>query len=111
VGKGGGGRAAGVASAWRGGGYGVTEPLLQRDVGLYVAQVPLWRDAQRFAFLLVVLGLGVALGLYVIVGAIRWMDGRPAINSHARTHLGWLLVALALTLMWGYLLEPFEPVA
>jgi len=111
VGKGAGSRAPEVALAWQGVSYGVIEPLLQRDVGLYVAQVPLWRDAQRFAFLLVVLGLALAFGLYVIVGAIRWLDGRPAINSHARTHLGWLLAALALTLMWGYLLEPFELVA
>ena len=28
-----------------------------------------------------------------LVGAIRWIDGRPAINNHARTHLGWLLAA------------------
>ena len=111
VGKGAGSRAPEVALAWQGVSYGVIEPLLQRDVGLYVAQVPLWRDAQRFAFLLVVLGLALVFGLYVIVGAIRWLDGRPAINSHARTHLGWLLAALALTLMWGYLLEPFELVA
>jgi uncharacterized protein len=111
VGKGAGSRAAEVALGWQGVSYGVLEPLLQRDVGLYVAQVPLWRDAQHFAFLLVVLGLGVVFGLYVLVGAIRWMDGRPAINNHARTHLGWLLVALALALMWGYLLEPFELVA
>jgi hypothetical protein len=111
VGKGAGSRAAEVALAWQGVTYGVLEPLLQRDVGLYVAQVPLWRDAQHFAFLLVTLGLALVFGLYVVVGAIRWLDGRPAINNHARTHLGWLLVSLALTLTWGYLLEPFELVA
>jgi hypothetical protein len=111
VGKGAGSRAPEVALGWQGVTYGIVEPLLQRDIGLYVAQVPLWRDAQRFAFLLVTLGLGLVFGLYLLVGAIRWMDGRPAINNHARTHLGWVLVALALTLMWGYLLEPFELVA
>jgi hypothetical protein len=111
VGKGAGSRAAEVALAWQGVSYGVLDPLLQRDVGLYVAQVPLWADAQRFAFLLVTLGLALVFGLYVIVGAIRWLDGRPAINNHARAHLGWLLVALALVLMWGYLLEPFDLVA
>ena len=47
----------------------------------------------------------------MLVGAIRWIDGRPAINDHARAHLGWLLARLALALMWGYLLEPFELVA
>jgi hypothetical protein len=100
-----------VALAWQGVSYGVAEPLLQRDLGLYVAQVPLWRVLHSFCFLLVMLGLGLVFGLYLLVGAIRWLDGRPAINNHARTHLGWLLVTLALTLMWGYLLEPFESVA
>jgi uncharacterized protein len=111
VGKGAGSRAAEVALGWQGVTYGTLEPLLQRDIGLYVAQLPLWREAQHFAFLLVTLGLALVFGLYVLVGAIRWLDGRPAINNHARTHLGWLLVTLALTLMWGYLLEPFELVA
>ncbi len=111
AGEGAGSRAGVVALAWQGVSYGVLEPMLQRDVGLYVAQVPLWRAAQHFAFLLVSLALGVVFGLYILVGAIRWLDGRPAINNHARSHLGWLLVALAVTLMWGYLLEPFELVA
>ena len=43
-------RAAEVALAWQGVTYGVLEPLLQRDIGLYVAQVPLWRAAHDFAF-------------------------------------------------------------
>ena len=47
-------------------------------------------------FLLVVLALGVVFALYVLVGAVRWMEGRPAINDHARAHIGWLLTALAL---------------
>ena len=94
-----------VALAWRGVSYGILDPLLQRDVGLYVAQVPLWRVLYDFTFLLVILGLGLVFGLYVLVGAIRWLDGRPAINNHARAHLGWLLAGLALTMMAGYLLE------
>ena len=47
----------------------------------------------------------------MLVGAIRWIERRPAINDHARTHLGWLLAALAVALAWGYLLEPYEVVA
>jgi hypothetical protein len=111
VGRGAGSHTAQVALAWQGVSYGAPDPLLQRDLGLYVAQVPLWRSLHDFAFLLVGLGLGLVFALYMIVGAIRWIDGRPAINNHARAHLGWLLVALALTMMWGYLLEPFELVA
>lgn len=111
VGKGAGSKVDQVALAWQGVSYGAPEPLLQRDIGLFVAQVPLWRAVHDFGFLLVALGLGLVFGLYLLVGAIRWLDGRPAINNHARTHLGWLLAALALTLMWGYLLEPFMLVA
>ena len=111
VGKGAGAHAEQVALGWQGVSYGVAEPLLGRDIGLYVAQVPVWRSLHDFCFLLVMLSLGLVFGLYLLVGAIRWLDGRPAINNHARTHLGWLLVAFALTLMWGYLLEPFELVA
>ncbi|MGH7499123.1 MAG: UPF0182 family protein [Gemmatimonadales bacterium] len=100
-----------VALAWQGVSYGDTEAFLQRDFGLYVAQLPLWRSAHAFFFLLEVLGLGTVLGLYLLVGAVRWIEGRPAINTHARIHLGWLLVGFALVLMWGYLLEPYELVA
>jgi len=100
-----------VALAWQGVSYGDLDPLLQRDLGLYVAQLPVWRAGHAFFFILELLGLGTVFGLYLLVGAVRWIEGRPAINSHARMHLGWLLVGLALVLMWGYLLEPYELVA
>ncbi len=100
-----------VALAWQGVSYGELDPLLQRDFGLYVAQLPVWRAAHGFCFLLEGLGLGTVFGLYLLVGAVRWIESRPAINSHARIHLGWLLVGFALVLMWGYLLEPYELLA
>ena len=100
-----------VALAWQGVSYGEAEPLLHRDFGVYVAQLPVWRAAHGFFLLLMALGLGTVFGLYLLVGAVRWIEGRPAINGHARTHLGWLLAGFALMLMWGYLLEPYELVA
>lgn len=100
-----------VALAWNGVAYGVGDPLLRHDLGLYVAQLPLWRAAHGAALLLVLLALGVVFALYMLVGAVRWIENRPAINNHARAHLGWLLAALALVLLWGYLLEPYELVA
>jgi hypothetical protein len=100
-----------VSLAWQGAIYGMTDPLMQRDIGLYVAQLPMWRAAHSFAFMLLTLALGVVFALYLVVGAVRWIEGRPAINNHARVHLGWLLAGLALTLMWGYLLERYELVA
>lgn len=100
-----------VALAWQGVSYGELDPLQHHDLGLYVAQLPVWRALHGYFFLLEALGIGSVFGLYLLVGAVRWMDGRPAINSHARNHLGWLMVGLALVLVWGYLLEPYELVA
>lgn len=111
VGTGGAERWQPVALAWQGVSYGIGDPLLQNDAGLYVAQLPVWRLAHGFAMLLVVLALGIVFGLYVLVGAVRWLEGRPAINDHARSHLGWLLTALALALVWGYSLERYELIA
>src|SRR3954466_8053977 len=100
-----------VTLAWNGVSYGMADPLLGQDLGVYVAQLPVWRAAHGFFLLLVLLALTGAAALYMLVGAIRWIERRPAINHHARAHLGWLLAGLALALAWGYLLEPYELLA
>ena len=100
-----------VALAWRGVTAGIVEPVLGHDAGFYLAQLPLWRMLHEYGFLLVVVALALILTLYTVVGAIRLERRRLAINDHARSHLGWLLAALALVLAWGYLLEPLELVA
>jgi hypothetical protein len=97
--------------AWHGVWFRVTDPLMGRDLGVYVAQLPIWQAAHGFLMLLVLLALTGVAALYMLVGAIRWIDRRPAINTHARVHLGWLLAALALVLAWGYLLERYEIIA
>jgi len=97
--------------AWQGVSFRVTEPLMGRDLGVYVAQLPVWRAAHGFLLLLVLLALTGVAALYMLVGAIRWIERRPAINTHARVHLGWLLAALALVLAWGYLLQRYDTVA
>ena len=100
-----------VTLAWNGVSYGVKDPLVGQDLGIFVAQLPVWRAAHGFLVLLVLLALTGVVALYMLVGAIRWIERRPAINQHARAHLGWLLAALAVTLAWGYLLEPYELLA
>ena len=100
-----------VALAWQGVSYRVSDPLLGRDLGFYVAQLPVWQVAHGFLLLLVLLALTGVTALYLMVGAIRWIERQPAINDHARAHIGWLLAALAIALAWGYLLEPYEVIA
>jgi hypothetical protein len=100
-----------VALAWRGVSWGITDPLLSRDIGLYVVQLPLWRALHAFALLLVLVALAAVITSYTVIGAVRMLGGRVAVNDHARAHIGWLLSAFAACLAWGYLLEPYELVA
>ena len=100
-----------AALAWHGVTFRVTDPLMGRDLGVYVAQLPIWQAAHGFLLLLVLLGLTGVAALYMLVGAIRWIERRPAINTHARVHIGWLLAGLALVLAWGYLLQRYEIIA
>ncbi len=99
------------ALAWQGVTYGVTDPYFHRDLGVFVAQLPLWGVLHAFARLLAWTALGVVVALYTALGAIRWQRKRPAMSDHARRHVGLLLAAGALVLAWGFLLDPFEVAA
>src|SRR5262245_30674978 len=111
AGRGAGSWASSVVLSWSGKSYGAADPLLARDLTFYLTRLPLWRLLHGYTIGLTLLALGGVATLYAVIGAIRWQDRRPAVNDHARLHLGALLVLLALALAWGYLLEPFELVA
>lgn len=97
-----------LALAWQGVPYGATDPLLDRDLGVYVALLPAWDLAQGFALLLAVLGLLLAASLYLAIGAIRRVDGRVVLHADARRHLGGLLAILAVVLAAGAFLTPYH---
>lgn len=111
AGRGAGEWAPAVVLSWSGKSYGAADPLLGRDLTFYLTRLPIWRLLHGYSILLTLLALGGVVALYAVIGAIRWQDRRPAINDHARLHLGAMLVLLALMLAWGYLLEPYELVA
>ncbi len=100
-----------VALAWQGVTYGVTDPFLHKDLGVFVAQLPLWVLLHSFARLLSWGALIVVGVIYAVLGAVRWQGGRPAMSDHARRHLGLLLAGVALVLGWGFLLTPYEVAA
>jgi hypothetical protein len=111
AGRGAGSWAPDVVLSWTGKAFGATDPILGRDLTFYLTRLPVWRLLHQYLLLLTILALGGAVTLYAVIGAIRWQDRRPAMNDHARIHLGGLLVLLALGLAWGYVLEPSEMVA
>ena len=91
--------------------WGLVEPLLGRDAGTYVTRLPLLQLVQDYALTLALVGFALCLVLYSVIGAVRLERRRPAINDHARVHLGLLLAVLAAVLAAGFALEPSSYVA
>jgi uncharacterized membrane protein (UPF0182 family) len=90
---------------------GASDPILGRDLGYYLFQLPWSRTVHAFITLLSGVMLAVIGLLYTAVGAVRWTGRRLRVGDLARWHLAGLLAAFALALFWGYRLEPVEYVA
>jgi hypothetical protein len=100
-----------AASAARAPRFGVTDPLLHRDLGYYLTQLP-WAERLRGFALRAGLSATVVVALlYLRIGSLRFRRWMPSASAHARAHVGVLLAAIALTLTWGALLDPAETVA
>ena len=92
-------------------GFGVTDPVLHRDVGYYLGTLP-WSERLRDLALAAVSSATVVVGLlYAGIGSLRFRRWLPSANAHARAHLGLLLALLAGTLTWDALLDPAQSVA
>jgi len=91
--------------------FGVTDPLLHRDVGYYLGTLP-WSERLRSLTLAGVSSATFIVGvLYAGIGSLRFRRWLPSANAHARAHLGLLLSLLAMTLAWGAVLDPAQSVA
>jgi len=91
--------------------FGVTDPVLHKDLGYYLAQLPWSQRLLDLALLAVCTATAVVTLLYAGIGSLRFRRWLPYANAHARAHLGVLLALLALTLTWGAILDPAETVA
>ncbi|HYT70698.1 MAG TPA: UPF0182 family protein [Gemmatimonadales bacterium] len=91
--------------------FGVSDPLLHRDVGYYVGQLPWAVRAQGFALIATVTAAVIVALLYLGIGSLRFRRWRPYASTHARAHLGGVLACTALAILWGALLDPAETVA
>ena len=91
--------------------FGIADPVLHRDLGYYVAQLPWALTSRAYALLATSAAAVVVALLYLGIGSLHFRRWRPAASAHARLHLGVLLAVLALTLTWGAALDPAETVA
>lgn len=91
--------------------FGVTDPVLQRDLGYYLGSLPWAVTLQRFGLRATLAAVLVIALLYLGIGSLRFTGWRPSASPHARTHLGVLLALLGLALFRGAMLDPAEVVA
>ena len=91
--------------------FGVTDPVLHRDLGYYLGQLPWAVRAQGLALLAAATATVIVALLYLGIGSLRFRRWRPAASPHARFHLGLLLASTALAMTWGAVLDPAEVVA
>lgn len=91
--------------------FGVTDEILRRDLGYYVAELP-WQSTLQAHAVAWTAGAAVVVALlYVGIGSLRFRQGRLQASDHARAHLAVLLACLALAMAWGAALDPAEVVA
>lgn len=100
-----------VMQAWHGVRFGVTDPALGLDIGVYLVQLPIWDAGLQFARYLVWIALGVAALSHFAVGGLRVSPQGLAMTDAARVQVG-LLVAMTLLLAaLGQALGPLRAVA
>jgi len=91
--------------------FGVSDPVLSRDLGYYVAELPWAVTCERFALVATLTALGITGLLYTSIGSLKLRGWRPTASANARAHLGLLLAMLAAVCVWGATLDPARAVA
>ena len=71
--------------------WDLVEPVLGRDVGFYVFQVPVLASAVTFALVVTFLLFTLVTAAYATTGAVRWGRGNLVVQDLPRIHLGALI--------------------
>ena len=92
--------------AWHGQSFGQADPIVGRDIGFYVFQLPWLETVQGMLLGLVALSAIVSLAIYVVGGAVS-LDAARGLRVHptAKRHLSVLAAALFLVLAFGAWLD------
>lgn len=91
--------------------FGLSDPVLRRDLGYYVGVLPWAVTWKNFALLATTTGTLIVALLYVGIGSLRFTPWHPVASPHARVHLGVLLALIALAIARAAFLDPAETVA
>lgn len=96
-----------------GGSWGVDDPVFDRDIGLYIFDLPFFRDLFGWAFQLVLVMALLTAALHYLNGAIQFQGGdnllkASRVTSGVKVHLSVLLAILAALKAVGYQLDKWE---
>jgi hypothetical protein len=85
-----------------------TDPVFGRDLGFYVFTLPVYRVALNWGFVVVVLAVLMAAGIFWVRGAIELGEGVPRLAGSARRQLSGLLGLFLLLKAGSYLVQRYD---
>ena len=94
---------------WRNGvPFGVTDPIFNNDVSLYVFGLPLYRDIYGWLFQLLLITTLVVVAAHYLNGGIRIASPGEKTSGAVKAHISVLLAAIALLKAAGYIFNKWE---
>ncbi|MGB4599116.1 MAG: UPF0182 family protein [Trichlorobacter sp.] len=84
---------------------GINDPILGKDLGFYLFQLPLLEQIKGFSGLIVTLTAALVGALYYLRGGLILTDRKIGLEAAARKHLAVLLGCFFLVLAAGFYLE------
>lgn len=88
--------------------FGVVDPLLGKDVGFYMFELPVWRLFQSSAAAVVTLAFLLVVLIYFTARAVQWRTSGLLVEDGPRRHLLALAAAFVLLKALDYRLSLFE---
>ena len=88
--------------------FGIGDPLLHADLGVFATQLPLWELLYERAAALIVPALVAVVFLNTLGSTLRIANRRLWLAPQSRPQVGILLTILALLIAWRFELEPYR---
>jgi uncharacterized membrane protein (UPF0182 family) len=105
----------GAAAWWQdwllfrhGGEFGIADPIFNNDVGLYVFDLPFYRDVFSWTFQLLLVLTLVVVAAHYLNGGINVQGPGERTSGGVKAHISILLALLALLKAVGYQLDKWE---
>jgi len=92
----------------KGGSFGLSDPIFNHDIGLYVFDVPFMRDVFGWAFQLILVLTLVVVAVHYLNGGISVQGPGKRASSGVKAHISILLAVLVLLKAIGYQLDKWD---